>query len=697
MNNPILYLTQSACSQGAAPEYYRQTLSVKISFPKGEKHVHDLSIRIYNNQFRLMGCDTVTVASDSTIRQCHLEVHSPYVWHQGSYHFYLYRNGQVGWYKEIFLLAKESGIVPEKMYDISHMARELFFAQKVCNSQWWQHLVNLDYSRSALKELLHKFHFFEMARGGGNWKSFPAMFVTGSDPKELETFATQVLAGFIANDEAKRCLHLSLKEVTKKQTSWHTLLKKIKESRVTSVMIDTEGFNQRAEKLIKRLLNLAYMHQLEEIPIIFYGDPHNMMLMELGNAEMTWISETDNVFELDDIMKQDLSEDATDTKEKDETNECNHGALPKGNNHDENQMKEDEDSTGSDDAGNNTTSDKTDLESDDFDQLLDDFIHEQFGTGENEIETQEGDITPNRRFRKSLTKGNPEETLKRMIGLNRVKDEIAEAQTMALFTKERQKLGLEVEYENRNHMLFYGNPGTGKTTVAKLIGKMYHEMGLLSSGHLVETNRSNLVGEYIGQTEQRTTSAIKEARGGLLFIDEAYTLLTSEGDSKDFGKEVINTLLTVLSEPNPDMIVILAGYKDKLERLLQYNPGLKDRFPLQFHFEDYNDEELLQMARDLCVKRNYTLTQAADQRLHQLIAQAVTHRDAYFSNGRWIHNLIEHGLIKCMAQRVMKTDIQARTPVLFSRIEECDVENTALSYQRQRTPINPNRRIGFRA
>lgn len=204
-----------------------------------------------------------------------------------------------------------------------------------------------------------------------------------------------------------------------------------------------------------------------------------------------------------------------------------------------------------------------------------------------------------------------ERKLEAMVGLQRLKDDMKEARMMAMFNKKRAEKCLQTDGEQRNHMLFLGNPGTGKTTVAKLVGQMYHSMGLLSKGHTVETNRSKLVGEYIGMTEKKTLDAIEEARGGVLFIDEAYTLISHESDTKDFGKEVLNALLTVLSEPEPDMIIILAGYEDKMAAMMKTNPGLKDRFPLTFHFDDYSAGELMEMACRTLEAGNYRLTDEA--------------------------------------------------------------------------------------
>lgn len=249
-------------------------------------------------------------------------------------------------------------------------------------------------------------------------------------------------------------------------------------------------------------------------------------------------------------------------------------------------------------------------------------------------------------------------------------------------------------------MLFLGNPGTGKTTVARLIGKMYHGMGLLSKGHTIETNRAKLIGEYIGMTEKKVLETIEEARGGVLFIDEAYALVTDETDKKDFGREVLNALLTVLSEPNPDMIIILAGYEDKMNVMLKTNPGLKDRFPLTFLFDDYSASELMEIACRTLDERNFNLTDDARDCLAGIIERYSANRDCYFGNGRWVHNLIEQGIIKSMARRVMSSpaanglfDVN-----LFCTVEKDDVLDAERNFLQSKTirMFSP-RPIGFRA
>lgn len=290
------------------------------------------------------------------------------------------------------------------------------------------------------------------------------------------------------------------------------------------------------------------------------------------------------------------------------------------------------------------------------------------------------------------------EQLEQMVGLKRMKKEMSDIRLMAMFCKERRRLGLERTKDSRHHMVFMGNPGTGKTTVARLVGKMFHDMGLLSSGHTIETERAKLMGEFIGQTEKNIRETIDRARGGVLFIDEAYTLINQANDSKDYGKEVINTLLTVLAEPDPDMIVILAGYEDKMKTLIEYNDGLKERFTQIIHFDDYTADELMEMARGVCDSANYRLTPDADARLQDMICKVTEKRDRCFGNGRWVHNIIHHHVIKHMARRVMTSSHHPTDRKLLCTVEECDVAEAeyTLLKKNEETRIRPLR-IGFTA
>ena len=288
---------------------------------------------------------------------------------------------------------------------------------------------------------------------------------------------------------------------------------------------------------------------------------------------------------------------------------------------------------------------------------------EDFKLFEETFEEYKSDCTPEIKEENVDNGMHAETELQKLIGLEKLKNEIHEARMQALFQKERRMLCLESLTDNRHHMLFMGGPGTGKTTVARLVGKMYHSMGLLSKGHTVETDRTKLLGKFIGHTEDNMKEIIEKARGGVLFIDEAYTLIDSGDDSNDFGKEVLNSLLTVLSEPNPD-----------------------------------TKQELMEICNAILKERNFILTKEAERRIENIIEKAVAQRDRYFGNGRWIHNLIEHGVIKSMAKRVMSTPHNPYDSHLLCTIEESDVIDTELNYIGCSTvSIAPPRHIGFTA
>jgi AAA+ superfamily predicted ATPase len=186
--------------------------------------------------------------------------------------------------------------------------------------------------------------------------------------------------------------------------------------------------------------------------------------------------------------------------------------------------------------------------------------------------------------------------LNALVGLDDVKRRILAHTSLVRLNKLRADRGLYNRMPPM-HMVFTGNPGTGKTTIAKYIGEIYHSIGVLSSGHVVVTDRSKLVGEFIGDAEKNTTDAINSASGGVLFIDEAYNLFTEKDNKKDYGMRVIETLLTYLGSDDTNMIVILAGYTGEMNRMLEANPGMKSRFPYIFQFEDYTPEQLMQIGK----------------------------------------------------------------------------------------------------
>ena len=239
-----------------------------------------------------------------------------------------------------------------------------------------------------------------------------------------------------------------------------------------------------------------------------------------------------------------------------------------------------------------------------------------------------------------------------LIGLKSLKEDISFTINKVRFMDMRRRAGLKSTLSMPNHMVFTGNPGTGKTTVAKMIGKVFHSMGLLSQGDVVVTERSKLVGRYIGDTENNVNEVLALARGNVLFIDEAYTLYN--GRKEDFGLRVIESLLTALAQPDPDMIVILAGYEKEMNEMLSSNPGLRGRFPHKFRFPDYAADELATIAMNLLEQLDYELDADAEVAMKATIAKVVAAKDACFSNARWVTEYVENVILSNVAQRVSR-------------------------------------------
>ncbi|MEK4565227.1 stage V sporulation protein K [Alkalihalobacillus sp. FSL R5-0424] len=243
-----------------------------------------------------------------------------------------------------------------------------------------------------------------------------------------------------------------------------------------------------------------------------------------------------------------------------------------------------------------------------------------------------------------------EDQLKQFVGLDEVKRLVKEIYAWLYMNQRREQQGLKANKQVL-HMIFKGNPGTGKTTVARIIARFFHDMNVLSKGHFIEAERADLVGEYIGHTAQKTRDLIKQASGGVLFVDEAYSL--ARGGEKDFGKEAIDTLVKGMEDKLHDFVLILAGYSKEMDHFLSLNPGLPSRFPITISFPNYTTQELMEMIHTMAKDRDYQLSRDADLIVREHIKLHRNEHEATFSNGRYIRNLIERA-IRQQAVRLMK-------------------------------------------
>jgi SpoVK/Ycf46/Vps4 family AAA+-type ATPase len=284
-----------------------------------------------------------------------------------------------------------------------------------------------------------------------------------------------------------------------------------------------------------------------------------------------------------------------------------------------------------------------------------------FEVGEDFKEGQSHVLLPDYKPAKFTTEEAAEESLEEvmsdltaMIGLREIKKQVFEHAQYLQFLKLRKDKGFSERQEINIHSVFVGNPGTGKTTVAGMMGKLYKEMGLLTKGHVHQVDRVDLVGEYIGQTAPKTKDAIEKARGGVLFIDEAYSLARANDDTKDFGREVIEILVKEMSNGLGDMAVIVAGYPKEMKYFLDSNPGLKSRFKIHYQFADYMPQELSAIAEYTCREKEIILSDGARNLIDEMIIEAFRNRDRSFGNARFVNDLIEKAKVS-LGLRVMRT------------------------------------------
>ena len=264
------------------------------------------------------------------------------------------------------------------------------------------------------------------------------------------------------------------------------------------------------------------------------------------------------------------------------------------------------------------------------------------------------------------------------IGLEQVKKEVRNLINMVTVHKLRRENGLPAT-DLSLHMVFSGNPGTGKTTIARMMARIYHALGILSKGQLVEVDRSGLVAGYVGQTAIKTSKVVEQALGGVLFIDEAYAL--NGKTDNDFGQEAIDTILKAMEDHRDDLVVIVAGYDGLMEEFIHSNPGLESRFNRFLHFDDYTLDEMMEIFQMQCKKGCYELEEAAAEQVRELIRTENTNSIS-FGNARGVRNIFEKILVSqanrlAQMETVTREDLMKITPADVAAVREAEETSPA--------------------
>lgn len=283
--------------------------------------------------------------------------------------------------------------------------------------------------------------------------------------------------------------------------------------------------------------------------------------------------------------------------------------------------------------------------------------------------------------------------LEALVGLANIKSKIKEHINYLNFLKIRKEKGMQESESIALHSVFTGNPGTGKTTVVKMLGKIYQLMGLLSQGHVVEASRVDLVGEYIGQTAPKTKKMIDQARGGILFIDEAYMLARQNEDSKDYGKEVIEVLLKEMSDGEGDIAIMVAGYPQEMQIFIDSNPGLKSRFSYYFNFEDYTPDELMQISEYISKKKQIVIANEAKDILREIIVEAYRNRNRTFGNARYVNGLVEECKVNLGMRLMANPIVKTLSNDELSTVTKPDVEKLIVNKQKKCIDIDINEKL----
>lgn len=281
-----------------------------------------------------------------------------------------------------------------------------------------------------------------------------------------------------------------------------------------------------------------------------------------------------------------------------------------------------------------------------------------------------------------------------MVGLENLKSRLMSLFNRTKFDCMRRNMGLPALNENRYHMIFTGNPGTGKTTVARIMGKVFKELGILSIGEVITVERADMVGKYIGHTEDTMKELLERSKGNVLFIDEAYSLCdSSRSDRTDYGYRVIECLLGVLAKNDSDIIIIMAGYGEEMKQMLSKNPGLRGRFVYTFNFEDYTSDQLLTISLNKLQEKCFRVDDSAKEVMKSCIARTVATKNALFHNARWAEQFAMQGIVSAMADRICIANEQPNIQDLCM----VTINDVLTGYEISRPSGNSDRRpVGFR-
>lgn len=301
---------------------------------------------------------------------------------------------------------------------------------------------------------------------------------------------------------------------------------------------------------------------------------------------------------------------------------------------------------------------------------------------------------------KAATTDSTDETIEQLlvkldelIGMDEVKKNIRNHINYINFIKLRKEKGFDDGGKINLHSIFTGNPGTGKTTVVNMLGRLYKKMGLLSKGQVKEVDRSDLVAQYIGQTAPKVKKIIEEAKGGILFIDEAYSLTRAKEDSNDFGHEVLEILLKEMSDGTGDIAIMCAGYPKEMQTFIDSNPGLKSRFSQYFHFEDYMPEEMSSIADLASKKKGVTITTPAKAFLDEMLVEAYRNRDNAFGNARFVYSIIDEAKMNLGLRLMNQANVSELSNEVLSTVELSDFEKVFEGRGKKKLKLDVNEKL----